>query len=120
MAKIRTSEQLQQLFKERKAIQQRKIEKQKLKYKKASEQIKKQLQKKKTIQENQETQKPSIQPHKLTIYQSPLIERDTAEEDLYQTREELMAAEERGEGAINWSKFDQLVQEFRLKNNITL
>lgn len=120
MAKIRTSEQLQQLFKERKAIQQRKIEKQKLKYKKASEQIKKQLQKKKTIQENQETQKPSIQQHKLTIYQSPLVERDTAEEDLYQTKEELMQWEDEHYQCIRWDVFDKLVQEFRMKNHITL
>lgn len=38
---------------------------------------------------------------------------ETADEDLYQTREQLMAAEERGEGKINWEKFDQLVNKVR-------
>lgn len=35
--------------------------------------------------------------------------RETREDDLYQTREELMEAEERGEGRINWIVFDALI-----------
>jgi len=35
------------------------------------------------------------------------------EEDLYQTREELKEAEKRGEGKINWSKWDGLVNKLR-------
>jgi hypothetical protein len=35
------------------------------------------------------------------------------ESSLYLTREELQAAEARGEGAINWSKFDELIAKNR-------
>lgn len=55
---------------------------------------------------------------KLMTYHTTTIERFSAEEDLYTTREQLMAAEERGEGKINWEKFDQLVKNFRERNNI--
>lgn len=41
------------------------------------------------------------------------IDKDNDGLHYYQTREELMAAEERGEGKINWSKFDQLVNKVR-------
>jgi hypothetical protein len=47
------------------------------------------------------------------IYNSRYIERDANDRDIYLTRNELMAAEERGEGKINWSKFDQLVDKVR-------
>lgn len=49
----------------------------------------------------------------IPIYHSNQFERDSAEEDLYTTREELMQAEERGEGSINWEAFDKLIQETR-------
>lgn len=59
-------------------------------------------------------QKPSNEATEpLKIYHSNLVERYPSERDLYTTREELMAAEERGEGKINWEKFDQLVNETR-------
>ena len=35
------------------------------------------------------------------------------ERSLYTTREELQAAEERGEGKLNWSKFDELIAKNR-------
>ena len=62
------------------------------------------------------SQKPLKQPQiefEMHIYHSNLIEREPNDRDLYLTREELMAAEERGEGEINWSKFDQLVNKVR-------
>ena len=110
---LRTPEQLQQMLEERKRIQQRKKEKEREKYKKASEAIKQELKKRKKYQENQNNtvQEPLKYKYSLTIYQSPLIERETAETDLYQTREELMEAEDRLEGEINWSVFDRLINE---------
>ena len=36
--------------------------------------------------------------------------RETREDDLYQTREELMEAEERCEGRINWEIWNKLIQ----------
>lgn len=41
------------------------------------------------------------------------IEKDNDGLHYYQTREELKQAEERGEGKINWTKFDQLVNKVR-------
>ena len=41
------------------------------------------------------------------------IQRYSSDENLYLTREELMAAEERGEGKINWELFDKLTNEFK-------
>ena len=35
------------------------------------------------------------------------------EKDLYLTREELQEAEKRGEGKINWDKFDELIAKNR-------
>ena len=46
------------------------------------------------------------------VYHTNLVERYPRESDLYLTREELMAAEERGEGKINWDIWDKLTNEF--------
>ena len=107
---LRTPEQLQQMLEERKQIQQRKKEKEREKYKKASEAIKQELKNK--LQENQKNivQEPLKYKYSLTIYQSPLIERETASTDLYQTREELM---EDDTGEINWDIWDKLVDNIR-------
>ena len=107
---LRTPEQLQQMLEERKRIQQRKKEIEKKKYKKASEAIKQELKNK--LQENQKNivQEPLKYKYSLTIYQSPLIERETASTDLYQTREELM---EDDTGEINWDIWDKLVDNIR-------
>lgn len=37
--------------------------------------------------------------------------------DIYETREELMEAEKRGEGKLNWEFFDKLVKEVRKELN---
>ena len=37
--------------------------------------------------------------------------------NLYETREELMEAEKRGEGKLNWEFFDKLVKEVRKELN---
>ena len=37
--------------------------------------------------------------------------------DIYETREELMEAEKRGEGKLNWEFFDKLVREVRKELN---
>lgn len=49
------------------------------------------------------------------VYNTTDHERNPNEEDLYTTREELMEAEERGEGKIRWDVFDKLVEEFKRK-----
>lgn len=49
----------------------------------------------------------------IPIYHSNQFERDSGEEDLYTTREELQEAEARGEGAINWDFWNYLTQKTR-------
>lgn len=49
----------------------------------------------------------------ISIYHSNQFERDLGEDDLYQTREELMEAEERGEGKINWTLWDIITEQAR-------
>ena len=49
----------------------------------------------------------------IPIYHSNQFERDSAEDDLYLTREELMEAEARGQGAINWDFWDYLTEQTR-------
>ena len=51
-----------------------------------------------------------------TMSNNRYIEKDNDGLHYYQTREELMAAEERGEGKINWTVWDRLITEF--KNNL--
>lgn len=41
---------------------------------------------------------------------------ETNESDLYHTREELMEAEKRGEGAINWDVWDKLINNRQWNN----
>lgn len=49
----------------------------------------------------------------LHIIHNPLVQRMYADNELYQTREEIMEAEKRGEGKINWDAFDRLVKKTR-------
>lgn len=123
---LRTEEELKQLFEISRLSQQRKKEKEKQRYKKASQDVKKALDRKQQREQKQSQPKPQKQvkiTFSLSIYNSNLIEREAAEEDLYQTREQIMEAEERGEGKLNWDLFDRLVRETRQwyrKNHITL
>ena len=133
---LRTKENLQKLFQaSRERIQKKKEQRKQEKYKlnlqiqKAERaQLKSLLQQEKlkkmeqlqvlALKASQKALNEATEPFNYKVYNSNLIERETAEENLYTTREELMAAEERGEGKINWEKFDQLVKNFRERNNI--
>jgi len=126
---LRSEESLQKLFQERKAINQRKKEKQKLK--KQKEKQEKLLQLKKALKEAQEqekkekmeyikalAQKASPKPLKqasihIAVYNNRYVNRELSEECLYLTREQLMAAEERGEGSIRWNVWNSLVKKVR-------
>ena len=126
---IRTSEQLKAMFnqsrqRKEKERQQQRLEKQK-QYKALCKQadilLKEALQdeKRKRMEQLQAlTKKTSQKQRKCTVTEfyisnNRYIEKDNDWIHYYQTREELMAAEERGEGKINWSKFDQLVDKVR-------
>lgn len=127
---LRSEESLQKLFQERKAINQRKKEKQKLQ--KQKEKQEKLLQLKKALKEAQEqekkqkmeyikalAQKASPKPlkqasrHIVAVYNNRYVNRELSEECLYLTREELMKAEKRGEGSIRWNVWNSLVKKVR-------
>lgn len=91
----------------------------------ASEKLRLQREKERKMEELQALVKKTFQkplkqatepPKKLRTYHTTTIERFSAEEDLYTTREELMAAEERGEGAIRWDVWDKLIAKGRKWN----
>ena len=43
--------------------------------------------------------------------------KEPNEDDLYNTRQELMEAQERGEGAINWDVWDKLIEKTKKQIN---
>lgn len=106
---IRTQQQLQLLFQKSREYNEKKKQRQQQLYKQASEQIRKELKKKQPITKTEPTE-PLEYEVKLTIYRSTTIERYTPEENLYQTREELMNDKT---GEINWKLWDFLVDKLR-------
>lgn len=116
MGRLRTSEELKILFQERKAIKERQAAKQREAYKKASQAVKKQLMEKymvKVEKPQPEQNKPSNFNYSLSIYHTSLIERQTAEEDLYTTREQLMDWEDKHYQCIRWDIWDKMVTKLR-------
>lgn len=111
---LRTKEQLEKLFEQSRLSQLKKRAKEKEKYRKAQESVKKELTRKYKAEVKQIDNIPTHQSNrcKFYTYGTSTIERNTSEDDLYQTREELMEAEERGEGKLNWEVFDRLVSNF--------
>lgn len=116
---------LEKLFLQSKLRQQKKKEEEKKKYKKAQDSTRKAikatetLKKKmadKLVKEQEKQAQKALKCH-FPIYSEKYIDRFPADDELYQTREELMAAEERGEGEINWSKWDELITKVKAKLN---
>lgn len=105
---LRTSEQLLELFRERKRIQEKKQlqkQKQKQEQKQLLLQVRKERQKRLKQAEQQLKAETTIE---ITI----AIPTDYSDdENLFQTREELMAWEQEHWPCINWSKFDQVVND---------
>ena len=121
MTKIRTKEELELFYQEaRRAREQRKALKRQetaLRALKRQRVDKLQAEREKAATEAQKQAVIQITIQRLRtpipIYHSNQFERDLSEEDLYTTREELMEAEERGEGSINWDFWDYLTQKTR-------
>lgn len=125
--KNRTQEQLKAMFEQSRHEQ----EKKKLKKQQQTLQLRQALYKKADIiikKAFQEEKKKRLEQLQLLIKQKPqeevkiqrtlplhiygqMIERDTNEEELYQTVEELREAEERGEGKIQWEVWDKLIEK---------
>ena len=113
---IRTKESLEKLFEASRLSSLKRKQQERLKYKKAQEAVKKALAKQQSKKQEKTPQKAQEQPQiefsrTITIYNTKYIERFVGDDDLYQTREELMEAESRGEGKIKWDRFDELVNK---------
>ena len=111
---IRTAEQLQSYFAQRKAIQQRKKEREKQRYKKASQDVKKALADKLSTKAKQMQPEQNKQPNKTIIristYKRNVFVRETPDENLYNSWDEIKEAEKRGEGKLNWEFLKALIQ----------
>lgn len=117
---LRTEESLKKLFAESRARNEKRKQQEQLKYKKASQSVIKALADKLSIEQEKVAQKAQEQQieafsRTLCIYNTKYIERYASDDDLYQTREELEDAEQRGEGKINWDRFNELVEQTKLK-----
>lgn len=121
MTKIRTKQELEAYYAEckrareqRKALKRQEMHLQALKRKRVD---KLQAEREKAATEAQKQAVIQITIQRLRtpipVYHSNQFERDLSEEDLYTTREELMEAEERGEGSINWSFWNYLTEQTR-------
>lgn len=117
MVKLKSPEQLKKEFEERKKAHQLKKQKEKERYEKARRAVKKALADKLSTANEKCAQKPSIAPqietYSINIYGNNYIERESAEEDLYCSIEELKEAERRGEGEINWDVWHKLVKKIQ-------
>lgn len=109
---IHTQESLQRLFEASRLRNEKKKQEEQLKYRKAQESTRKALADKLSTKDEKLAQKPLKQEIRyITVYNSNLIEREPNDRDLYLTREELMEAEDRGEGKLNWYLLDKLIEE---------
>ena len=124
---IRTREQLQRLFQESRARKLKEREEHKRQrqeqykalckqadrlLKEEAERLKKEKAEQLQVLAQKAAQKPQKQPQmtfQIIEYHTRYIERYTPVEKLYQTREELKQAEERGEGKINWDAWNRLI-----------
>ena len=124
-----TKEQLQERFKISREKQQKKRE---------AERKKKEAERKKRKEESDKRRKETMaelnRPRKINLVKldtpsttkewkhyvvdncSSIISRILVG-DIYETREEIMEAEKRGEGKLNWEFFDKLVKEVRKELN---
>ena len=113
----RTTEQLQELFKrtKEKRLRQKEQEKARNAKIKAQEALRKREMMKHLAKLEKASQKPHIQATvTISIYNTRYIERYTADEDLFNTIQELKDYEnELGIHFINWPKWNELVEQTR-------
>lgn len=119
--KIRTKEELEAYYAEcKKAREQRKLqerEKKRLQALKMKRVKQLQAEREKAAQKAKEEeileQRRQNLRKPLSIYHSRDWERESTEEDLYLTREELQEAEARMEGEINWINWEKITKNTR-------
>lgn len=114
---IRTKESLQKIFQESRERQERKreLEKQRKAALKAQERFRKQKHRQHLAKLEKAAQNAQKQPQikisrTIAIYNTKYVERFD-DDDLFTTREELQEWEKEHWQCINWSKFDQVVND---------
>lgn len=114
MGRLRTSQELDEYF----ALQREKRKRKEEALQRKKEALERKKNKELTIIKQQQQKvdrrlENSIYEAQRTIiiYRTKYVERCPSDDELYNTREELMEAEERYEGRINWTMFDKLVEQ---------
>lgn len=117
---LRTQEEIIQYLQleKEKRLKKQQLEKEKQNKIKAQERLRKQQHRQYQAQLKKQAlealKKPQTISRFIQIYNTTQwIDRAPAEDELYLSREELMQAESRGEGKINWDKFNKLITNTR-------
>lgn len=128
----KTQESLDKMFTQSRLFKQRQRQKEKerrkkekLQLKKAKQLMQKTLQKIKQVEEEKEKKKQEkIERKKLyssyyyfKLWRTNLIERETTEDDLYNTWDEIKEAEERNEGKLNWTALQRIINDTKTMLN---
>ena len=109
----RKIERINLLERERKKREKEKLRKAKKLMKQTLEKINKLEEDKKRKKQDEIERRKLFSFTLFHIYSNRFVERDSDEDDLYNTRQELMEAEKRGEGAINWDVWQRVVNEYK-------
>lgn len=117
---LRTREQIKDWLKQNREKKQKQItnEKNRIKKQKEEDRIRKRKHQQWLNKLKKEEEKKLIVEKTIiicSIYDNRYIERFPSDEDLYNSREEIMEAEKRNEGKINWDKFNQLVEKTKIE-----
>lgn len=118
---LRTREQIKDWLKQNREKKQKQLTNEKNRIKKQKEEDR--IRKRKHQQwlnklKKEEEKKLIVETHlyfKVEYNNNKYIERFPSDEDVYNSREEIMEAEKRYEGKINWEKFNQLVEKTKIE-----
>lgn len=117
---LRTREEIKNWLKQNREKKQKQLtnEKNRIKKQKEEDRIRKRKHQQWLNKLKKEEEKKLIVENTIiicSIYNNKYVERFPSDEDLYNTREEIMEAEKRYEGKINWDKFNQLVEKTKIE-----
>lgn len=117
---LRTREQIKDWLKQNREKKQKQLtnEKNRIKKQKEEDRIRKRKHQQWLNKLKKEEEKKLIVENAIiifSIYDNKYVERFPSDEDVYNSREEIMEAEKRFEGKINWDKFNQLVEKTKIE-----
>lgn len=117
---LRTREEIKNWLKQNREKKQKQLtnEKNRIKKQKEEDRIRKRKHQQWLNKLKKEEEKKLIVENTIiifSIYNNKYVERFPSDEDVYNSREEIMEAEKRFEGKINWDKFNQLVEKTKIE-----